>query len=71
MNQQQSLADKAIECLSAVSKMGEQLGNDAVERHTVRGMKQAAEKMLDNAFFVATELAYRANQLSIDLKGNQ
>lgn len=68
MSQQQSIADRAIFTLSAVSRMGDDLTSEAIERHIVRNMKRIAEQAIEDGFRVAMELSYQAEQLSKDLK---
>lgn len=68
MSQQQSIADRAVSTLAAVSRMGEDLTSEAVERHIVRNMKRIAEQAIEDGFRVAMELSYQAEQLSKDLR---
>jgi hypothetical protein len=59
-----SLADRAIQALSAVAAIGEGgMGLDRPERHAVRNIKQEAETILSEAFIRAIGLAYLAKDL--------
>lgn len=66
MNSQMSLADQAIEALSMVKSMGEDIGNDDPERHIVRNLKRLAEQNLEASFRLAIDLAQQAKQVSKD-----
>lgn len=68
MSQQPSIADRAVFALSAVSRMGENLTSEAIERHIVRNMKRLAEKAIEDGLHLALELSYQAEQLSKDLR---
>lgn len=68
MSQQQSIADRYVFTLAAVSRMGENLTSEAVERHIVRNMRQLAQQAIEDGFRIAIELSYQAEQLSKDLK---
>lgn len=63
---QESLADRAVATLAEVRAIGDSLTNDHPMRHSVRGMKMAAEQILADAMRQAADLAYRAKQLVKD-----
>ena len=68
MSSGQSLAERAIYTLSIVSRMGDDLTIESPERHIVRGLKMSAEKLLENCFFAASDIAYQAEQISKHFK---
>jgi hypothetical protein len=61
-----SLSDDAISALSEVKQIGEKLDDEHPMRHAARSMKRQAETILSNAFRLATELAYLAEQVAKD-----
>lgn len=63
MSATSSINDRAIEALSMVAQMGDGMSNDDPERHIIRNLKRAAEKALDQAFILATDLAYQAKDV--------
>jgi hypothetical protein len=71
VRQDQSLADQAVEALSAVSRMCDGVGTEAVERHMIRSMKRTAEQAIEAGLRIALDLAYQAEQLQKDLKKAQ
>ena len=62
-----SLADQAVAALAAVRAMGQNLSDDAPERHNVRSLKRAAENIIGEAMRQAHDLAYTAEQMSKDV----
>lgn len=58
-----SINDRAIEALSMVAQMGDGMTNDNPERHIIRNLKRSAEKALDQAFILAMDLAYQAQDV--------
>lgn len=58
-----SINDRAIEALSMVAQMGDGMSNDDPDRHIIRNLKRSAEKALDQAFILATDLAYQAQDV--------
>lgn len=63
MSEKHSLADKAVNTISAVIAMTDGLDNEHFERHVVRNLKREAEAILDAAFLQARGLAYIAEDL--------
>lgn len=61
-----SLADDIVSALSEVKRIGEMVDNDHPMRHSVRGMKRAAEQILVDAARQAADLAYQSRQLIKD-----
>ena len=66
MTTQSSLADCAIDAVSAVRAIGEQIDNEHPMRHAVRSMKRTAGQILFDAFRQARDLSYQAERLTKD-----
>lgn len=60
MTDHKSLADNAVDALAAVARMEFGVTNEHDERHLIRNLKRHAEQALDNAFRLARELAWLA-----------
>jgi hypothetical protein len=61
---QGSLADMAVDALAHVRSMGAGMDDDHPQRHSVRRMRQAAEKAIEAAFIFCSDLAYEAEQIA-------
>ncbi len=59
-----SINDRAIEAMTAVSQMGNRLTNESPERHIIRSLKRTAEQILSDAFIRATDLSFQAMNVS-------
>lgn len=68
MSQLESLADRAVDTLAAVSTMCDGVDNSHPERHTIRALKSAAEDILAAALRQARGLAYTAETLRNDMR---
>ena len=55
-----SINDRAIEAMAAVSQIGNGLTNESPERHIIRNLKRTAEQILSDAFIRATDLSFQA-----------
>jgi methylthioribose-1-phosphate isomerase len=66
MSDRTSLADCAVEALSAVRSMDNLIDNDHPMRHVVWTMKRMAEQILSDAMRQSTDLAYQARQVIKD-----
>lgn len=66
MANNQSLADDLIVALSEVKRIGQSMDNEHPMRHQVRNMKEMACRILTDAAYQATSLAYQAQQLIKD-----
>lgn len=65
---QESLADRAVTTLAAVRVMCDKVEIEHPERQAIRGLKQIAENLLDEAFRQAGNLAHIAESLSDDMR---
>lgn len=63
MSDHKSLADAAVDALAAVSRMDAEVTNEDAERHQVRALKRLAEQTLTEAFRLARELAWIAEDV--------
>ena len=59
-----SINDRAIEAMAAVSQIGNGLTNESPERHIIRNLKRTAEQILSDAFIRATDLSFQAVNVS-------
>ena len=59
-----SINDRAIEAMAAVSQIGNGLTNESPERHIIRSLKRTAEQILSDAFIRATDLSFQAMNVS-------
>lgn len=66
MSQTSSLADCAVDAISAVRSIGETIDNEHPMRHAVRNIKRTAEQILSDAFRQARDLAYQSERLVKD-----
>ena len=60
------LSDDVVVALAETKRIGESVDNDHPMRHQVRNMKDMACRILSDAAFQATSLAYQAQQLIKD-----
>lgn len=63
MTENISLADRAIEAVSTVKAMSQDLSNDNAERHIVRELKQIAETVLLDAFDTVMRISWQVRDL--------
>lgn len=66
MSQVSSLADCAVDAISAVRAIGEQVDSEHPMRHAVRQIKRASEQILFDAFRQVRDLSYQADRLIKD-----
>ena len=65
---QQSLADQAVDTISAIRRMCANTDQKHPEHYTVRKMKQVAEQIVSNALQQANDLVYAAEILQQDIR---
>lgn len=65
---QQSLADQAVDTISAIRRMRANNDQAHPESYTVHKMKQAAEQIVSTALQQANDLVYAAEILQQDIR---
>lgn len=63
MAEYQSLADQAVQALSALNAMEDGMDDDDPARHEVRNLRRIAEQSITYALRTAIELAWQAKSL--------
>jgi len=63
MAENMSLADQAVNALAMVRAMDEGLDMEQPERHAIRNLKHIAEYALTDAFRLAQDLSFQAQDL--------